>query len=54
MEALIEYAVQSRVREVMDVTVTVEASSIPGFSHQIQIDEHNLSEQQKVDVSTIK
>lgn len=51
MEALIEYSVQSRVRDVMDVTVTIEVPSIPGFSRQIQIDETNLSDQQTVEVS---
>lgn len=52
MEALIEYAVQSRIRDVMDVTVTVESPSVPGFSQQIQIDESNLSDLQTVEVST--
>lgn len=51
MEALIEYGIESRMRDVMDVTVTVEAPSIPGFSRQIQIDENNLSDLQTVEVS---
>ncbi|XP_054709212.1 CD109 antigen-like [Uloborus diversus] len=50
MQALIEYAVQSRQRDVMDVTVSVEAPSTPGFSKQLHIDENNFSELQKIDI----
>lgn len=50
MQALIEYAVQSRMRDVMDVTVTVEVPHGHGFSKHIQIDENNLSDLQEVEV----
>lgn len=52
MEALIEYAVESRIREVMDVTVTIETAT--NFSRQIQIDETNFSDQQTVEASNSK
>ncbi|XP_042896102.1 CD109 antigen isoform X6 [Parasteatoda tepidariorum] len=50
MQALMEYAIQSRVRDVMDVTVTVESPSTVGFSKQLQIDEDNYSELQTVEI----
>ncbi|KAG8180373.1 hypothetical protein JTE90_025423 [Oedothorax gibbosus] len=50
MQALIEYAVQSRMRDVMDVTVTVEVPHANGFTKHIQIDENNLSDLQGVEI----
>ncbi|GFR30237.1 CD109 antigen [Trichonephila clavata] len=50
LQALMEYAVQSRVRDVMDVTVTVEVPSLPGYSRQIQIDENNYSDLQTIEI----
>lgn len=49
MQALIEYSIQSRMRDVTDVTLTVESSS-QGFSKQFHINENNLSQLQKLQI----
>ncbi|XP_035228581.1 ovostatin-like [Stegodyphus dumicola] len=51
MQALIEHAIQSRVRDVIDVTVTIEVPSVPGFIKQIHIGDENLSKQQQFEIS---
>lgn len=51
MEALIEYSYRSRVREVTDLQVKIEASSLPGMSKIFRINQDNLSKQQKIVVS---
>ncbi|KAG1649942.1 CD109 antigen [Nymphon striatum] len=48
MEALIEYSYRSRVREVTDLQVKIEASSLPGQSTIFSINQDNLSKQQKL------
>ncbi|XP_054723175.1 CD109 antigen-like [Uloborus diversus] len=50
MQALIEHAIQSRVRDVIDVSVTIEVPSVPGFVKQIHIGEDNLSKQQHFEI----
>ncbi|KFM78461.1 Alpha-2-macroglobulin, partial [Stegodyphus mimosarum] len=49
MQALIEYAIQSRLRDVMDVTVTIEYPAT-GFSKRIQIDDNNFSDLQMLEI----
>ncbi|XP_035217287.1 CD109 antigen-like isoform X3 [Stegodyphus dumicola] len=49
MQALIEYAIQSRLRDVMDVTVTIEYPAT-GFSKHIQIDDNNFSDLQTLEI----
>ncbi|EEC09566.1 hypothetical protein IscW_ISCW007141 [Ixodes scapularis] len=46
MQALTEFSVQSRSRDVTDITVTVEAPSTPGFTRQLHIGRDNLSKLQ--------
>ncbi|XP_064466508.1 CD109 antigen-like [Ornithodoros turicata] len=43
MQALSEYAIQSRLRDVTDITVTVEVPSTPGFTRKLHIGKDNLS-----------
>ncbi len=50
LQALIEYAVQSRLREVTDITITIEAPSSRNFSEIIHIGEENLSQLQEFDI----
>jgi CD109 antigen len=50
LQALIEYAVQSRLREVIDITITIEAPSSTNFSQIIHIGEENLSQLQEFDI----
>lgn len=50
MQALIEHAIQSRVRDVIDISVTIEVPSVPGFVKQVHIGEDNLSKQQLFEV----
>ncbi|GIX92091.1 CD109 antigen [Caerostris darwini] len=50
LQSLMEYNIQSRLRDVMDVTVTVEVPSLPGYSRQIHIDDVNFSEMHTVEI----
>ncbi|GFW23832.1 ovostatin [Trichonephila clavipes] len=50
MQALIEHAIQSRVRDVIDVSLTIEMPSVPGFIKHIHIGEDNLSKQQHFEI----
>lgn len=50
LEALSEYAINSRIREVMDLTVTLEVPSTPGFTKQFHIDNKNLIKLQKFQI----
>jgi hypothetical protein len=50
LQALIEYAVQSRLIEGTDITVTIEAPSSRNFSEIIHIGEENLSQLQEFDI----
>nr|QOJ54018.1 macroglobulin complement-related 2 [Ixodes ricinus] len=50
MQALTEFSVQSRSRDVTDITVTVEAPSTPGFTRQLHIGRDNLSKLQTLSI----
>lgn len=50
LEALIEYSIQSRLRDVTDVSITVEAPATPGFAKNFHIGEDNLSVKQSLEV----
>ncbi|GFS99779.1 CD109 antigen [Nephila pilipes] len=50
MQALIEHAIQSRVRDVIDVSLTIEMPSVPGFIKHVHIGEDNLSKQQHFEI----
>lgn len=51
MKALIEYTVRSRIRDVSQLAVTVEATSLPGKSKSLFITDQNLAHLQHIDVS---
>lgn len=51
MKALIEYTVRSRIRDVSQLAVTVEATSLPGKSKSLYITDQNLAQLQHIDVS---
>lgn len=50
LQALIEYSIQSRLREVTDITINIEAPSSRNFSKQIHIGEENPSKLQEFDI----
>lgn len=51
MKALIEYTVRSRIRDVSQLAVTVEATSLPGQTKSLYITDQNLAQLQHIDVS---
>lgn len=51
MKALIEYTVRSRIRDVSQLAITVEATSLPGQSKSLYINDHNLAQLQTINVS---
>lgn len=54
IKALIEYTQRTRIRDVSTLSVTVEATSLPGQTKYIQIGEKNLAYLQSIDVSLNK
>ncbi|XP_065338347.1 CD109 antigen [Cloeon dipterum] len=50
MEALIAYADSSRLRDVSTLTVTVEATSLPGKTKVLQVRTNNIADLQKIDI----
>lgn len=50
MKALIEYTVRSRIRDVSDLSVTIEATSLPGQTNMMYINDHNLAQLQTLDI----
>lgn len=51
MKALIEYTVRSRIRDVSSLSVTVEATSLPGKTKTLYINDQNLAHLQNIAVS---
>lgn len=49
-QALIEYAIQSRLREVIDIKISIEAPASRNFSKSVHIGEENLSTLQEFDI----
>lgn len=49
-QALIEYSIQSRLRDVTDVTITIEVPSTTGFVKQVHISEDNLAQLQTLEI----
>lgn len=54
MKALIEYTVRSRLRDVSTLTVTVEATALPGQTKILKVNENNIANLQKIEVSSLK
>uniref|UniRef100_A0A6B2E7M4 Putative alpha-macroglobulin n=1 Tax=Phlebotomus kandelakii TaxID=1109342 RepID=A0A6B2E7M4_9DIPT len=50
MKALIEYTVRSRIRDVSQLAVTVEATSLPGKSKTLYITDNNLADLQSIEI----
>lgn len=51
MKALIEYTVRSRIRDVSQLAVSVEATSLPGQTKTLYINDKNLAQLQTINVS---
>lgn len=54
MKALIEYTQRTRIRDVSTLSVTIEATSLPGQTKVLAIDERNLAQLQSIEVSLLK
>lgn len=50
LKALIEYTVRSRIRDVSTLSVTVEATSLPGQTQTLYINDKNLAQLQSINV----
>lgn len=50
LEALIEYSVQSRLRDVTDIRVTIEVPSLQGFEQTLRITNKNLPKLQSIEL----
>ncbi|XP_055682834.1 CD109 antigen [Lutzomyia longipalpis] len=50
MKALIEYTIRTRIRDVSQLAVTVEATSLPGKSQSLYITNKNLAELQSLEI----
>ncbi|XP_022694685.1 CD109 antigen-like [Varroa jacobsoni] len=50
MQALTEYTIQNRLSDVVDLTVTVDAPSTPGFTRELRINRDNLSKRQALTI----
>jgi hypothetical protein len=53
LQALTEYAFRARLRDITDMTVTVELPSTPGFRHTLHVDNTTFTKIQKLPVSII-
>lgn len=51
MKALIEYTQRTRIRDVSTLSVTIEATSLPGQTKVLDINERNLAQLQSIEVS---
>lgn len=50
MKALIEYTNRARLRDVLSLTVTVEATALPGKTMILHVDKSNIAQLQKIEV----
>lgn len=50
MKALIEYTVRSRIRDVSQLEILVEATSLPGQTKRLSINDKNLAQLQSIEV----
>lgn len=51
LKALIEYTGRSRIRDVSQLAVSVEATSLPGLTQTLYINDKNLAQLQTIEVS---
>lgn len=54
LKALIEYTVRTRIRDVSQLSITVEATSLPGQSQTLHISDKNLAQLQSIDVRFLR
>lgn len=52
LRGLIEYTVRSRIRDVSQLAISIEATSLPGLTQTLYINDHNLAQLQSINVST--
>lgn len=50
MKALIEYTQRTRIRDVSTLSVTIEATSLPGQTKVLEINERNLAQLQSIEI----
>lgn len=50
LKALVEYTVRSRIRDVSKLTLTVEATSLPGKTSTLHINDKNIAQLQSLEV----
>lgn len=50
MKALMEYTVRSRIRDVSSLTVTVEATALPGHTKTLTVNDKNLARLQTIEI----
>lgn len=53
LKALMEYTVRSRIRDVSQLTVTIEATALPGQVNILNVDNKNFSRMQYLQVSFV-
>lgn len=53
MKALIEYTQRTRIRDVSTLSVTIEATSLPGQTKMLEIHEKNLAQLQSIEVACL-
>lgn len=53
MKALIEYTVRSRIRDVSALTIMVEATSLPGQTQMLHINDKNIAQLQSIEVGLL-
>ncbi|XP_055916292.1 CD109 antigen [Eupeodes corollae] len=50
LKALIEYTIHSRIREVSSLSISIEATSLPGQTKTLHIDDNNLAQLQSIEI----
>lgn len=50
MKALVEYTNQKRIRDVTSLSVTIEATSLPGHTKTLHVNEKNYAKLQSIDI----
>ncbi|XP_054001189.1 CD109 antigen [Hylaeus anthracinus] len=50
LKALMDYTVRSRIRDVSSLTVTVEATALPGQTKTLTVNDHNLARLQTIEI----
>lgn len=50
MKALVEYTVRNRIRDVLSLAISVEATSLPGQTKMFYVNEHNIAQLQSIDI----